>query len=314
MAARSGSSHAAHRRSHHLRRGDDRAVLHVGARAGPGGPHRRLAADPPRRNASAATSPPASPAGDGLPVLAALDAVVHLATLDGSRDVPFEQFATGPKRNVLQPGELITGITVPVLDGCQGYSKVGVRNAMVIATASACLAVDIVPTSRSGWRWARSARSSFAAPMPRRSPLGPSTGPAPLSSDAMVDRVRRSAASAARPIDDHRSTAEYRRRRSRCWRGSLLRRAFPEWRVMTTTTRQRLQPRVPLHVNGDDRRGDRCVGGREPAVRAARAARADGQQGRVRAGRVRQLQRAGRRRPGVQLSGARLPARSDRRS
>jgi CO/xanthine dehydrogenase FAD-binding subunit len=86
----------------------------------------------------------ASPAGDGLPVLSALDAVVHLATIDATRDVPFAEFAIGPKRTVLQPGELITGITVPVLEGFQGYSKVGVRNAMVIG-----------PTGRSGWRSAR---------------------------------------------------------------------------------------------------------------------------------------------------------------
>ena len=44
-----------------------------------------------------------------------------------------------------RPGELITAVTVPVLDGWQGYAKVGVRNAMVIATATCCLAVD-VPT------------------------------------------------------------------------------------------------------------------------------------------------------------------------
>ncbi len=48
----------------------------------------------------------------------------------------------GVKRTALEPGELIAAVTVPLLDGWQGYSKVGVRNAMVIATASACLAVD----------------------------------------------------------------------------------------------------------------------------------------------------------------------------
>ena len=50
-------------------------------------------------------------------------------------------FMVGVKRTALEPGELITAVTVPLLDGWQGYSKVGVRNAMVIATASACLAV-----------------------------------------------------------------------------------------------------------------------------------------------------------------------------
>src|SRR5215207_2152593 len=49
----------------------------------------------------------ASPAGDGLPVLSALDAVVHLASATGSRDVAFAEFASGPKRTVLRTGELI---------------------------------------------------------------------------------------------------------------------------------------------------------------------------------------------------------------
>src|SRR6476659_3510057 len=48
----------------------------------------------------------ASPAGDVLPVLAALDAMVHLESLGGARDVPFASVALGPKRTVLQPGWL----------------------------------------------------------------------------------------------------------------------------------------------------------------------------------------------------------------
>ena len=48
----------------------------------------------------------------------------------------------GVKRTARRPGELITAVTVPVLDGWQGYAKVGVRNAMVIAICGACLAVD----------------------------------------------------------------------------------------------------------------------------------------------------------------------------
>lgn len=72
-----------------------------------------------------------SPAGDGLPPLAALDATVHLVSAAGERSLPFAEFMVGPKRTALQPGELVRGVTVPVLQGFQGYSKVGVRNAMV---------------------------------------------------------------------------------------------------------------------------------------------------------------------------------------
>ena len=83
-----------------------------------------------------------SPAGDGLPVLAALDATVELHGPDGVRAVPVGDFMTGVKRTDRRPGELIVAIDVPVVDGWQGYAKVGVRNAMVIAIASAALAVD----------------------------------------------------------------------------------------------------------------------------------------------------------------------------
>lgn len=144
-----------------------------------------------------------SPAGDGLPVLAALDAVVHLSSAVGDRAVPFAEFMTGPKRNDRRPGEIITGVTVPVADGFQGYAKVGVRNAMVISIASACLAV-------------RSGRVSIA--------LG-SVGPTVIRAAAaeewlstagpLDDQLAREfgtrVAAEARPIDDHRSTAAYRR-------------------------------------------------------------------------------------------------------
>ena len=48
----------------------------------------------------------------------------------------------GVKQTALRPGELLAAVTVPLLDGWQGYAKVGVRNAMVIAISGACLAVD----------------------------------------------------------------------------------------------------------------------------------------------------------------------------
>ena len=167
----------------------------------------------------------ASPAGDGLPVLAALDAVVHLASSGGRRDVPFAEFATGPKRTVMQPGELITGVTIPVLEGFQGYSKVGVRNAMVIATASACLAVDVP---------GRSVRLALGSvgPVILRAPGAEAIVVAAVDfeagtipADAVVE-FGAAAGAAARPIDDHRSTAEYRRRAIEVLAKRLLSRAF----------------------------------------------------------------------------------------
>lgn len=168
----------------------------------------------------------ASPAGDGLPVLAALDAVVHLASVDGRREVPFAEFATGPKRTVVRPGELITGVTVQVLNGFQGYRKVGVRNAMVIATASACLAVDTATHS------VRLALGSVG-PVVLRAPEAEAIAAGAADFEAgtilaeAVDRFAAAAAAAARPIDDHRSTAAYRRRAIEVLARRLLTSAFP---------------------------------------------------------------------------------------
>jgi CO/xanthine dehydrogenase FAD-binding subunit len=167
-----------------------------------------------------------SPAGDGLPVLAALDAVVELLGPDGTRSMPVEEFMTGVKRTARRPGELLTAVTVPLLDGWQGYAKVGVRNAMVIAIAGACLAVDTP---------GRSVRIALGSVAPTivRAPEAEAFAEAAVdwvtgtASDDVVTRFATLAAAAARPIDDHRASAAYRRRAVEVLAGRLLRRAFP---------------------------------------------------------------------------------------
>lgn len=172
----------------------------------------------------------ASPAGDGLPVLSALDATVTLASSTGGRrEVSIHDFLVGVKRTDRRPDELIVGATVPVLDGWQGYAKVGVRNAMVIATTSACLAVD---------REGRSVRVSMGAVAPTvlraraaeawvAAEIDWAAGVLPGDADALAAEFGRRCAAEARPIDDHRSTADYRRHAVGVLAGRLLRRAFP---------------------------------------------------------------------------------------
>ena len=166
-----------------------------------------------------------SPAGDGLPVLAALGAIVHLVSNSDSRSVPFGEFMTGPKRTALLPGELIEAVSVPVFSGWQGYAKVGVRNAMVISNAGACLAVD----DAGGVRLALGSvgptiirctdAESFAATVIDHATRS--------VSDADTTEFGRLASDASRPIDDHRSTADYRRHAVAVLARRLLRRAFP---------------------------------------------------------------------------------------
>lgn len=152
-----------------------------------------------------------SPAGDGLPVLSALDATVHLQSLDASRDLSIHEFMLGVKKNARQPDEVIVAVTVPILDGFQGYAKVGTRNAMVISAASACVVHDalgatvrvalgaVAPTvvrTREAEAWLAS-QTNLAAPLTVTTELAREFG--------------RRAAAECSPIDDHRSTAAYRR-------------------------------------------------------------------------------------------------------
>jgi CO/xanthine dehydrogenase FAD-binding subunit len=166
-----------------------------------------------------------SPAGDGLPVLAALEATVHLRSAEGSRDLPVDEFMVGVKSTARRPGELITGVSVPIITGWQGYAKVGVRNAMVIATASAALVAD---TEK------RAIRIALGS-------VGPTVLRCPSAEqmlEQLVDWENRAAstdvlrsfgqlvAEASRPIDDHRSTAAYRRHSVGVMAQRLARRAF----------------------------------------------------------------------------------------
>jgi CO/xanthine dehydrogenase FAD-binding subunit len=165
-----------------------------------------------------------SPAGDGLPVLSALDAEVELASVGGRRLVPIGEFMVGVKRTALSPGELIVSVTIPVIDGFQGYAKVGVRNAMVIAVASACVVID------------RARRTTAVAlgsvgPTILRCPeaeahLADSLDWSTLDvAPAALDRFARLVAESSRPITDHRSSAEYRRHAVGVLARRLVRRA-----------------------------------------------------------------------------------------
>ena len=136
----------------------------------------------------------ASPAGDALPPLLVLDAEVELASVHGSRSLPLSEFIVGPKRNALEPDELIVAVVVKVGGPRQTFMKVGPRNAMVIAVVSLALAVD----EKRG-----ELRAVYGS-------AGPVPGVVVASLDEreeFADRV----AEAASPIDDVRGTAAYRR-------------------------------------------------------------------------------------------------------
>jgi CO/xanthine dehydrogenase FAD-binding subunit len=153
----------------------------------------------------------ASPAGDTLPVLAALDAEVIVGdATGGTRRLAIHDFLVGPKANACREGELVLGAVVLASAGRQEFLKVGTRNAMVIAVVSAAVVADPVDRSvrvavgsagptvlraREAEAWV-AARIDWAT-----------AGVDPALAREFGDRV----ADSVHPIDDHRSTARYRR-------------------------------------------------------------------------------------------------------
>ena len=135
-----------------------------------------------------------SPAGDALPPLLVEGAEVELGSRRGVRRLPVQDFVVGPKRNALEPDELILAVLVRPTGAAQTFMKVGPRNAMVIAVCSLAVAADIERGEL---------RASFGS-------AGPVPGlvVAPLEDrDSFPEQV----AAAASPIDDVRGTAAYRR-------------------------------------------------------------------------------------------------------
>jgi len=153
----------------------------------------------------------ASPAGDALPFLVAADAVAVLRGPHGDREAAVADLITGVKRTDIGPGEVVVEVRMPRFRGPQQFLKVGTRNAMVIAIASAALVVDVERHQ------VRGALGSVA-PVPVRIRRAEELINAEIDWEALtapaaaVDAFAAAAAEAASPITDHRSTAAYRRR------------------------------------------------------------------------------------------------------
>ena len=139
----------------------------------------------------------ASPAGDTLPVLLAVDAIVVLRSVSGTRRVPMTSFYTGYRQTAARPDELIVAFEVPAVRGRQWFRKVGTRAAQAIAKIVVAGVWDTKP---------RLAIGSVAPTPVRLSQTEEALGTGASLADAQ-DLLQREIA----PIDDLRSTAEYRR-------------------------------------------------------------------------------------------------------
>ncbi|WP_229859645.1 FAD binding domain-containing protein, partial [Streptomyces anandii] len=158
----------------------------------------------------------ASPAGDAHPALLAAGAEVEAeSAARGTRRIPIDDFYTGVKRNALAPDELIRAVHIKKADGPQQYSKVGTRNAMVIAVCAFGLALH--PDTRT----VRTGIGS-AAPTPVRARAAEEFLNAALQEGGFWDNGKvitpsvakqfaQLCSAACNPIDDVRGTAGYRR-------------------------------------------------------------------------------------------------------
>ena len=140
----------------------------------------------------------ASPAGDTLPVLAAADATVVLASTAGTRRVLFTDFYTGYRQSVRRPDELIVAFEIPAVHGQQRFRKVGTRAAQAISKVVLAAVVGDRP------------RLAFGSVAP--TVLRARRTEAALAAGASIDEAQATLIAEIAPIDDIGSTAEYRRR------------------------------------------------------------------------------------------------------
>lgn len=139
----------------------------------------------------------ASPAGDSLPVWAVANATVVLQSATSERQVPFNAFYTGYRASVRRPDELIVAIDVPRVEGKQYWRKVGTRRAQAISKVM-CAAINGPEV--------RISLGSVAATVVRL----PQTE-AVLNNRGTVEEARAALRAEIHPIDDIRSSADYRR-------------------------------------------------------------------------------------------------------
>lgn len=142
----------------------------------------------------------ASPSADTVPPLIVHNAELEIFSAGDTKRVPIEDFFTGPGESVLQSGDLLVSIHLPDVARKASYLKHTLREAMDIAAVGVCLSRRLEGDSDP--RLVLGA----VAPTPIRVPEAEA-----LLANGKVDEAAEAAARAARPIDDVRASADYRR-------------------------------------------------------------------------------------------------------
>jgi CO/xanthine dehydrogenase FAD-binding subunit len=150
----------------------------------------------------------ASPAGDSLPVLLALDAVVTLAGPDGMREVPYTDFHTGYRKTALRPGEILAWVRVhdPTNGSIQQFRKMGTREAQSISK----VVLAMVAREHGGRLSSVRFGAGSVAATPVRLAAAERICENMVPDESLADAAARKAMEQVVPIDDVRSTAAYR--------------------------------------------------------------------------------------------------------
>ena len=152
----------------------------------------------------------ASPAGDMLPLLLVTDARIVAGSARGERSIPAASFWTGYRQTALEPDEIVIRIQVPLIADRQvRFRKIGTRRAQAISKVVLALSW-VAPSAGAPWRSVRLGLGSVAAtPIRATRTEAFLEGRVPTVDTANEAYVR--VAAEIEPINDVRSTAEYRR-------------------------------------------------------------------------------------------------------
>ena len=150
----------------------------------------------------------ASPAADSLPVLLVHEAEIELVSAQGSRRMPYSEFHLGYKRTVLKPQELVKAVHLPRGRhlAVEYLRKVGARNAMAISK----VALAGVGAMQSGRVQAVRIAAASLFEMPARLPATEAALLGHALTSGRIHAARKVLLQEVKPIDDIRSTANYR--------------------------------------------------------------------------------------------------------
>ena len=166
------------------------------------------------------------PSLDSGPVLVALDAEVTVAGVGGRRRMPLTEFMVGPRKTVLEKGEILVDIIIPRanLGKPCSFRKFGLRKGQALALVNAAAAVNLEDGKIAGARIALGA----VAPTIVRARKAEATLDGKAPDPTLIAEAAEIAVTEAKPIDDFRASAEYRRELIRALTGRVLNEAIEQ--------------------------------------------------------------------------------------